>query len=170
MLGVELRAAAHLARAHLERGELTAAARVAHQGVRRAEETGLSLAPYGLDVQHLHFQAHFADGEWDHAQQLADGFAVRVATIPEALLSAMALFIDVARGRPVAAERRVWLEPLWSQDRFCAYIARGLLAERALWQGDTAAALEEAEAAIRADIEETNTATVRPSSAPRSSG
>jgi DNA-binding CsgD family transcriptional regulator len=157
VLGVELRAAAHLARAHLERGELTVAAQVAHQGVRRAEETGLSLAPYGLDVQHLHFQAHFADGEWDHAQQLADGFAVRVATIPEALLSAMALFIDVARGRPVAAERRVWLEPLWSQDRFCAYIARGLLAERALWQGDTAAALEEAEAAIGADIEEHET-------------
>ncbi len=157
VLGVELRAAAHLARAHLERGELTAAARVAHQGVRRAEETGLSLAPYGLDVQHLHFQAHFADGEWDHAQQLADGFAVRVATIPEALLSAMALFIDVSRGRPVAAERRVWLEPLWSQDRFCAYIARGLLAEGALWQGDTAAALAEAEAAIRADIEEHET-------------
>ena len=70
------------------------------------------------------------------------------------LLSAMALFIDVARGRPVAAERRVWLEPLWSQDRFCVYVARGLLAERALWQCDTAAALEEAEAAIRADTDE----------------
>jgi DNA-binding CsgD family transcriptional regulator len=154
VLGVELRAATHLARAHLERGELSAAASVAHEGVRRAEETGLSLAPFGLDVQHLHFQAHFADGEWDHAEQLADGFAVRVATIPEALLSAMALFIDVARGRPVAAERRVWLEPLWSADRFCAYIARGLLAEQALWQGDTATALVEAEAAIRADTEE----------------
>ena len=154
VLGVELRAATHLARAHLERGELSAAALVAHEGVRRAEETGLSLAPYGLDVQHLHFQAHFADGEWDHAEQLADGFAVLVATIPEALLSAMALFIDVARGRQVAAERRVWLEPLWSADRFCAYIARGLLAEQALWQGDTATALVEAEAAIRADAEE----------------
>jgi len=154
VLGVELRAATHLARAHLERGELTAAARVAHQGVRRAEETGLSLAPYGLDVLHLHFQAHFADGDWDHAQQLADGFAVRVASTPEALLSAMALFIDVARGRPVAAERRVWLEPLWSADRFCAYIARGLFAERALWQGDTSLAVDEAWAAIRADTEE----------------
>jgi len=154
VLGVELRAATHLARAHLERGELGAAASVAHEGVRRAEETGLSLAPFGLDVQHLHFQAHFADGEWDHAEQLADGFAVRVATIPEALLSAMALFVDVARGRPLAAERRVWLEPLWSADRFCAYIARGLFAERALWQGDTATALVEAEAAIRADTAE----------------
>ena len=154
VLGVELRAATHLARAHLERGELSAAGRVAHEGVRRAEETGLSLAPYGLDVQHLHFQAHFAAGEWDHAEQLADGFAVRVATIPEALLSAMALFIDVARGRQVAAERRVWLEPLWSADRFCAYIARGLLAEQALWHGDTGTAVTEAEAAIRADSDE----------------
>jgi len=66
----------------------------------------------------------------------------------------MALFIDVARGRPVAAERRVWLEPLWSADHFCAYIARGLFAERALWQGDTSLAVDEAGAAIRADTEE----------------
>lgn len=53
-----------------------------------------------------------------------------------------------------AAERRVWLEPFWSSDHFCAYIARGLLAEQALWQGDTALALEEAAAAIRADADE----------------
>jgi DNA-binding CsgD family transcriptional regulator len=154
VLGVELRSAYHLARAHLERGELAMAAGVAHVGVGRAEEAGLSLAPYGLDVQHLHFQAHFADGHWEHAQQIADGFAVRVTTLPEALLSAMALFIDVARGRASAGERRVWLEPFWSSDHFCAYIARGLLAERALWQGDTALALDEAAASIRADAEE----------------
>jgi DNA-binding CsgD family transcriptional regulator len=151
VLGVELRAAFHLARAHLERGELTAAAKVAHQGVRRADETGLSLAPYGMDVRHLHFQVHFADGSWEHAQELADGFEVRVTAIPQAMLSAMALFIDVARGRPSAAERRVWLEPFWAIDHFCAYIARGVLAERALWQGDTGLALEEAEAAIAAN-------------------
>ncbi|HEY4462912.1 MAG TPA: AAA family ATPase [Streptosporangiaceae bacterium] len=154
VLGVELRSTYHLARAHLERGEPVTAATVAHVGVARAEETGLSLAPYGLDVQHLHFQAHFAHGDWDHAQEIADGFAVRVTTLPEALLSAMALFIDVARGRPSAVERRVWLEPLWSADHFCAYIARGLLAEQALWQGDTALALDEAAAAIRADADE----------------
>jgi DNA-binding CsgD family transcriptional regulator len=79
---------------------------------------------------------------------------VRVTTLPEALLSAMALFIDVARGRASAGERRVWLEPFWSADHFCAYIARGLLAEQALWQGDTALALDEAAAAIRADAQE----------------
>jgi DNA-binding CsgD family transcriptional regulator/tetratricopeptide (TPR) repeat protein len=150
VLGVELRAAYHLAQERLVRGQLEEAARVAHAGVQRAEAEGLGLAPFGMDLQHLHFQAHYADGRWDHAQEVADGFPVRVARLPEAVLSAMALFIEVARGNPAADERRPWLEPFWD-DTFVAYIARGLLAEHALWRGDTAAALAEAEAAITAD-------------------
>ena len=149
-LGVELRAAYSLAVEHLVRGELGEAARIAHGGVRRADALGLGLAPFGLDLQHLHFQAHFADGDWEHAQELADGFPVRVTSQPEAVLSAMALFVDVARGNPAAEERRTWLEPFWN-DTFVAYIGRGLLAERALWQGDTDLALSHARAAIEAD-------------------
>jgi DNA-binding CsgD family transcriptional regulator len=149
-VGVRLRAAYQLAMERLARGELAEAARVAHQGVEWAEAEGLGLAPFGLDLQHLHFQAHFADGQWDHAQGLADGFPARVARQSEALLSAMALFVDVARGNPAVGERRTWLEPFWD-DVFVAYIARGILAEHALWQGDCAGALAEAEAAIDAD-------------------
>jgi len=149
-VGVRLRAAYHLAAEHVARGELAAAADVAHRGAEWAEAEGLGLAPFGLDLQHLHFQAHFADGHWDHAQELADGFPVRVTRQAEALLSAMALFIDVARGNPAVADRRTWLEPFWD-DVFVAYIARGILAEHALWQGDCARALAEAEAAIDAD-------------------
>ncbi|HEY2277322.1 MAG TPA: AAA family ATPase [Streptosporangiaceae bacterium] len=154
VLGVELRAAAILSRALLERGELAESARVAHEGVRRADATGLTLAPYGLDVQHLHFQAHYAQGAWDHAQELSNDWAVRVATLPEAVLSAMALFVDVARGNAVAAERRAWLEPLWDQDKLCVYMARAMYAEQALWQGDTSLAVAEAEAAIAGDWDE----------------
>ena len=150
VLGVELRAAYSLANAHLIRGELGEAARVAHLGVRRADDEGLGLAPFGMDLQHLHFQAHFADGEWEHAQGIADGFPVRVTSQPEAVLSAMALFIDVARGNQAADERRTWLEPFWG-DSFVAYIGRGLLAEQALWRGDTELALSHAQAAITAD-------------------
>ncbi len=149
-IGVRLRAVYHLASERLARGELAEAASIAHQGVEWAEAEGLGLAPFGLDLQHLHFQAHFADGHWDHAQELADGFPVRVARQAEAVLSAMALFIDVARGNPAAGERRTWLEPFWD-DVFVAYIARGILAEHALWQGDCEGALAEAEAAIDAD-------------------
>ena len=148
VLGVELRAAYHLARAHLERGDLTAGGAVAHEGTKRANQTGLGLAPYGTDVQHLHFQCHYADGKWDHAQEIADGFPVRVTSIPEASLSSMALFIDVARGNPVVAERHAWIEPFLSAHGFDGFIARGLIAEHALWQGDVEEALAQARAAI----------------------
>jgi DNA-binding CsgD family transcriptional regulator len=149
-LGVRLRATYQLAQERLVRGELAEAASVAHRGEEWAEAAGLGLAPFGLDLRHLHFQAHFTDGCWDHAQELADGFPVRVTRQSEALLSAMALFVDVARGNPAADERRTWLEPFW-HDVFVAYIARGILAEHALWQGDCERALAEAEAAINAD-------------------
>ena len=71
--------------------------------------------------------------------------------LPEAVLSAMALFIDVARGNPAVEERRTWLEPFWG-DGFVGYLARSLLAEHALWGGDTELALAHAEAAIRSDL------------------
>jgi DNA-binding CsgD family transcriptional regulator len=149
-VSVRLRASYQLAAERLARGELAEAAEVAHRGVEWAEAEGLGLAPFGLDLQHLHFQSHFADGCWDHAQELADGFPVRITRQAEAQLSAMALFVDVARGNPAVAERRTWLEPFWD-DVFVAYIARGILAEQALWQGDYERALAEAEAAIDAD-------------------
>jgi DNA-binding CsgD family transcriptional regulator len=149
-VSVRLRAGYQLAAERLARGELAEAATVAHRGVEWAEAEGLGLAPFGLDLQHLHFQAHFADGCWDHAQELADGFPVRVTRQAEAQLSAMALFVDVARGNQAVAERRTWLEPFWD-DVFVAYIARGILAEHALWRGDYERALAEAEAAIDAD-------------------
>ncbi|HEX7162703.1 MAG TPA: AAA family ATPase [Trebonia sp.] len=148
--GVRLRAVAHLAAERLARGELADAGSVAHRGVAWAEAEGLLLAPFGLDLQHLHFQAHFAQGRWDAAQELADGFPVRVTRQAEAVLSAMALFIDVARGNPAVSERRTWLEPFWD-NVLIAYIARGILAEHALWRGDCERALAEAEAAIDAD-------------------
>jgi DNA-binding CsgD family transcriptional regulator len=150
MFSVELRAANHLSRERLSRGELAEAARIAHIGVRRADDEGLRLAPYGLDLQHLHFQAHYADGQWDHVQELADGFTVHVTSQPEAVLSAMALFVDVARGNQAADDRRTWLEPFWG-DEFVAFVARGLYAEHALWRGDTDLALAEARASINAD-------------------
>jgi DNA-binding CsgD family transcriptional regulator len=148
VLGVELRAAYHLAAAHLEHGDLATGGAVAYEGTKRANQTGLGLAPYGTDVQHLHFQCHYADGKWDHAQEIADGFTVRVTSIPEASLSSMALFIDVARGNPAVAERRAWIEPFLSVRGFDGFIARGLLAEHALWGGDVEETLAEAQAAL----------------------
>ncbi len=148
VLGVELRAAFQLARLALEQGDLTAAAKVAHQGTARAEQAGLGMAQYGIDLQYVHYLAHFADGRWDHAQEIADGFAIRVTNEAEARLSAMAMFIAVARGAPAVRERLTWLEPMFGGDQFVEYIARGLAAEHAWWGGDLTEALAQTLATI----------------------
>ena len=150
MAGVELRAGALLARMMLESGDLAGASATAHIGVKRAGETGLSMAPYGLELQYLHYLAHFSDGDWDHAQEIAGTFPVRVTNVAEARLSAMALFIDVARGTERVAARRTWLEPYLSRDNMVEYIARGLYAEDAYWAGDLTGAVSAARATIRA--------------------
>jgi DNA-binding CsgD family transcriptional regulator len=148
--GVELRARTVLARLQLESGDLAGSSGTAHVGVHRAERAGLSMAPFGLDLQYLHYLAHYADGDWDHAQQIADRFAVRVASIGEARLSAMALFIDVARGSSRVAERRTWIDPYLCEDLMAEYIAKGLFAEDAYWAGELDTAVAEAQATIRA--------------------
>ena len=148
VLGVELRAAYYLAQAHLELGDLAIGGAVAYEGTQRANQTGLNMAPFGLDVQHLHFQCHFADGKWDQAQAIADGFPVRVTSVPEAYLSSMALFIDVARDNVAVAERLAWIEPFWAAHGFDEFMARGLLAEHSLWRGDTEQAIKQAQLAI----------------------
>jgi len=148
LLDVHLRAAFQLARIHLERGDLADASRVAHQGLQVAGKYGLSMAPYGLDLQYTHYLAHYAEGTWDHAQQVTDGFTARVTSVAEARLSAMALFIDVARGNPNVADRVTWMRPFWAEDEFGAFIAQSLIAENALWQGDAELAAAETAAVI----------------------
>jgi DNA-binding CsgD family transcriptional regulator len=150
MEGVELRARTLHARVQLESGDLAAASATAHLGVHLAERTGLSMAPFGLDLQFLHYLSHYSDGDWDHAQQIADRFPVRVAGVAEARLSAMALFIDVARGSARVAERERWLEPFLSEDLMAAYIAKGLYAEDAYWAGSLPEAVDIGWATIRA--------------------
>ena len=150
MPGVELRVRTLLARIQLESGDLAAASATAHLGVERAAQTGLSMAPYGTDLQYLHYLSHYNDGDWDHAQQIADGFPVRVTSIYAARLSAMALFIDVARGSPTVAVRRGWLEPYMATDSLAEYIAEGLFAEDAYWAGDLTGALTAVKATIGA--------------------
>jgi DNA-binding CsgD family transcriptional regulator len=151
LLGAELRAAFHLGRARLDLGDPAGAAGPAHEGTRRARKAGLGLAPYGLDLQCLHYLMHYADGAWDHAEQIAADFAIRVITAGEARLSAVALSVEVARGRTAqVADRARWLGPFFAADRSAECTARGQLAEHALWQGDGTTAITEAEAAIRA--------------------
>ncbi|WP_277949966.1 helix-turn-helix transcriptional regulator [Bailinhaonella thermotolerans] len=147
-LPVELRATFHLARVHFERGHLGLARTTADDGVRLALDTGLAWSNYGNDLRFLQMLVHYVAGEWDRAEALADGFAIRVGSVPEAVLSSFALFVEVARGNPRAAERLPWLARMWHESYFLAYLGRGLNAELELWQGRPERALEHVRALI----------------------
>ena len=125
----------------------------AHQGVARAEEKGLGLAPYGLDLQYLHYLAHSRKASGITRRSSRTGSRSGPPAEAEARLSAMALFVEVGQGNPVVGERRAWLEPFWAGDRFGEYIARGLLAEHALWRGDPEGALGEVAAALATQVD-----------------
>lgn len=149
VLAMDLRARFHHARIHYEQGLLAPAAEVADEGIRMASETGLTWSTYGTDLRFLRFLIHYVAGEWDQAETVACGFGARVGTLPEAILSSFALFIEVARDLPAVESRLTWLRPFWS-DELAAYMSRGLAAEHALWHGDPAAGFGHARAAIEA--------------------
>ncbi|QFY06523.1 AAA family ATPase [Nonomuraea phyllanthi] len=146
-LAMDLRARFHHARIHFEQGLLAQAAEVADDGIRMAFETGLKWSTYGTDLRFLRFLIHYVAGEWDQAEAVAAGFGSRVGTLPEAVLSSFALFIEVARGLPQVEERLSRLRPFW-HDELAAYMSRGLAAEHALWHGDPATALDHVRAVL----------------------
>ncbi|WP_405144998.1 AAA family ATPase [Sphaerisporangium sp. NBC_01403] len=146
-LSIDLRAIFHQARVLYERGGLAAAAVSADRGVKLARETGLSWSTYGTDLRFLRLLIHYVAGEWEQAGALASMFAVRVGRLPEARLSGYALFVEVARGDAIVEERTAWLKP-FLHDGFVNYIARGLAAEHALWNGDPRTAIAHVEAVV----------------------
>ncbi|MFG2243777.1 BREX system ATP-binding domain-containing protein [Spirillospora sp. NPDC048823] len=139
---VTMRAAWHYARTKFDRGDLAGAARAADDGVKFALEHGLGWSTFGIIMRSLRYLMHYTTGDWAEADRLAEDFAVQVVRPYEAQISAYALFVEVARGGPAADERLRWITPLWGQDLFLNYLARGLAAEQALWRGDPRAASE----------------------------
>jgi DNA-binding CsgD family transcriptional regulator len=146
-LAMDLRARFHHARIHYEQGLLPQAAAAADDGIRLATETGLRWSTYGTDLRFLRFLIHYVAGEWDQAEAVAASFGSRVGTVPEAILSSFALFVEVARGLPAVESRLARLRPFWP-DLLVEYISRGLAAEHALWSGDPAAALDHVRAGL----------------------
>ncbi|GAA2589885.1 AAA family ATPase [Actinomadura fulvescens] len=147
-LQVALRAAFHIARTKFDRGDLAGAAEAADEGVRFTLGKGLGWSRYGTILRNMQFLVHYTTGDWDRAGELAADFGIRVGRSTEAEASAYVLFLDVARGSGTIGQRVRWLEPLWDDEWLVAYIARGLMAEHALWHGDTGAALDHVTGAL----------------------
>ncbi|MFI6536492.1 AAA family ATPase [Nonomuraea sp. NPDC050547] len=147
ILAMDLRAEFARARLLYEQGDLVEAASATDSGIRLAEENGLNWSTYGTDLRFLRFLIHYVAGEWDDAERVAGTFGARVGTVPEAILSSFALFVEVGRGLPAVGPRIDWLRPFWSND-LVTYMARGLAAEDALWKGDPTAAWEHVRACL----------------------
>ncbi|WP_019634315.1 helix-turn-helix transcriptional regulator [Actinomadura atramentaria] len=157
---VVLRAAFNLAREPYDAGDFAAAAAEIGEHLRYVREHGLEWSSDGVLLRCMDMLVHYAAGDWDRAAELASGFGVRFTRPFEAQVSAYALFLDVGRGTPVAAERLRWLAPIWPQDQLIAYIGRGLAAEHALFGGDAATALEHV-AEVLAATHAADTAAIR---------
>ncbi|MES9542280.1 MULTISPECIES: LuxR family transcriptional regulator [unclassified Actinomadura] len=139
---IAMRALFHHARSKFDRGDLAGAVRAADEGVKYAVDNGIVWSTFGIVLRCLRYLVHYTSGNWAEAERLADEFTVQVVRTPEAQVSAYALFLEVAQGAPTVEERLRWIAPLWGQDGFLNYLARGLAAEHALWRGDPDTAAE----------------------------
>lgn len=137
-----LRARFQYARTKFDRGDLAGAAAATDEGVRFALDNGVEWSMFGTAIRTLRYLVRYTTGDWAEADRLAAGFPLQVVRPAEAQVSAYALFVEVARGLPVVAERLRWLAPLWHEDQLANYIARGLAAEHALWRDEPEAVLE----------------------------
>ncbi|WP_344275544.1 ATP-binding protein, partial [Actinomadura napierensis] len=149
---VALRAAFHYARTKFDRGDLAGATAAADEAVKWTLDSGLGWSTYGTVLRCLRYLIHYTSGDWAEANRLAEDFGIRVTRTAEAQVSAYALFTEVAQGSPAVAERLRWIAPLWGRDAFLTYVARGLAAEHALWNGDPDAAAEQVERTLRESV------------------
>jgi DNA-binding CsgD family transcriptional regulator/tetratricopeptide (TPR) repeat protein len=131
---LELRAQVNLGVLELDVGNLAVARTTLDEAAALAERNGLAWSSYGLDSKVLSGVAHYAAGDWDRAERVA--VAVDDRRPAAGPLSAVALFVEVGRGRASAEERLARLAPFRDVDPFADYLAGGCEADLALWQGD----------------------------------
>ena len=142
----ELEALCYLGRVELDDGNLPASGAILAEAVALAERTGLSWSPSGIEARLLRIIALYAAGAWDEAERLAAAPDDRSSAA--AALSAVALYVEIGRGHPSAAERLARLGPLREQDTYVAFLTGGCEADLALWQGDLDRASELARATV----------------------
>ena len=132
--GQELRAQFSIGALELNFGNLTAACASLDESAALAERTGLSWSQYGINSGILRCFAYYAAGRWDEAERLAGAFDERMSEA--AALSAVAMFVEVGRGRAGAEERLRRIQPLTNEDDWVVYLGGGCGVDLALWQGD----------------------------------
>jgi DNA-binding CsgD family transcriptional regulator/tetratricopeptide (TPR) repeat protein len=130
----ELRSQHSLGGLELDEGNLPAALEEFNRAVSLAESYGLTWGQYGINSAVLRLFTYYALGMWDEAESIAAGLDDRI--LGAANLSAVFLYVEVARGRTEAVERLARLEGRSRDDDWVAYMSSGCGADLAIWQGD----------------------------------
>jgi DNA-binding CsgD family transcriptional regulator len=147
-LSVEQRAIYNLAASHYYAGDVATALEIVDAGVARATATGLTFSAYGLETRVLQVIARYVAGDWDASMEAAELAGDAAPDTVLARLAAAALYVEVARGLPTAAERVAQLRGSWSQDVSLALVAGGCEADLLRWRGDLDGAVEAADRAV----------------------
>jgi DNA-binding CsgD family transcriptional regulator/tetratricopeptide (TPR) repeat protein len=130
---LELRAQYALGVLEHDRGNLAAGAAAFEGAVALAERSGLTWSGYGVQARLLRCYAYYQAGLWDQAERVSADLDERSPAAAE--LSAVALFVEVGRGRPEAAARLARVPELDGDREWAAYLAGGCGADLACWQG-----------------------------------
>ena len=145
---IELRASYNLAATRFYQGHLATTSELLDDGVSRAERYGLSWSSYGLELRVLQIITRYMTGDWDGSLRAAEV----TDSIPEPLagrLNAAALYVEVGRGLPTAADRLRHAAGHQHCDPQMAALVGGCGADLRQWQGDWAGARAAADEAIK---------------------
>lgn len=132
---VQLRVLHNLVSAPLDRGELGLALGRAQAGFAFAEQHGLALSGWGLQLRHHMYNCYFMRGEWDAAAELTS-HSDRVSGVTSAFIVTFGAQHMVARGDARAFGQLARVQPFWSEDVLLTHLASSLGVELAIWQGD----------------------------------
>jgi DNA-binding CsgD family transcriptional regulator/tetratricopeptide (TPR) repeat protein len=145
---LELEARHALGVFELDLGNLAAACAAFDQATELGERSGLANSVYGIESRVLGCIAHYEAGNWDLAERMAASVDDRNPAA--AWLSAVALYLEVGRGRPTAVERLARLSSYRTADPYVAYLAGGCETDLARWQGEPQRSRELATATLAA--------------------
>jgi DNA-binding NarL/FixJ family response regulator/tetratricopeptide (TPR) repeat protein len=145
---IESRALQDLAWLEFDLGNLAAARAVFDDGVELTQRTGLGWSDVGITMRRGQCLVRYEAGDWDECERLAaavPGLAPALAVVE---LGAVALLVEVGRGRPAAVKRLRDLAALAGLDPVIDMEVAGLEADQATWHGD----LERAESAVQRSL------------------
>jgi DNA-binding CsgD family transcriptional regulator/tetratricopeptide (TPR) repeat protein len=134
-LEIESRAVNNLAWLESGLGNLATARALFDEGAQLAEQTGRSWSQFGIGMHLGQVTVRYRAGDWDECEQLADAIPELVTTLTVAALAIIALPVQIARGRSVAAKRLRQLVALTGVDPVLDTEVALYEADLATWQG-----------------------------------